>query len=100
MKFKKEFQVEKNEPILQIKAAKPKEIAETRSTWAGAVSAIIAASKPIELNSIKSITILFSGNIHLDIRCETTKTPAIGLNPRCGRYNCIINSKILLLLNK
>lgn len=74
--------MEKNEPILQIKAAKPNEIADTRSTWAGAVSAIIAASKPIELNSIKSITILFSGNIHPDIRCETTKTPAIGLNPR------------------
>ena len=65
---KKEFQVEKNEPMLQIKAAKPNEIADTRSVWAGALSAIMAANKPIKLNSTRSINILFSGNIHLDTR--------------------------------
>jgi hypothetical protein len=54
--------------MLQIKAAKPNEIADTRSVWAGALSAIMAANKPIKLNSTRSINILFSGNIHLDTR--------------------------------
>lgn len=79
---KKEFQVEKNEPMLQIKAANPNEKADTRSVWAGALSEIMAANKPIKLKRNRSITRLFSGNIHLDTRCDTSNPPAIHLSPR------------------
>jgi hypothetical protein len=68
--------------MLQIKAAKPNEIADTRSVWAGALSAIMAENKPIKLNRIRSIKRLFSGNIHLDIRCDASNTAAIHLTPR------------------
>ena len=68
--------------MLQIKAAKPNETADTRSVWAGALKAIIAANKPIKLNRTRSIKILFSGNIHLDTRCDASSTAAIHLSPR------------------
>ena len=68
--------------MLQIKAAKPNEIADTRSVWAGALSAIMAANKPTKLNKTRSIKILFSGNIHLETRCDASSTAAIHLSPR------------------
>ena len=86
--------------MLQIKAAKPNEIADTRSVWAGALSAIMAANKPIKLNSTRSIKILFSGNIHLDIRCDRSNTPAIHLKLRKVGNAFIINSKIMYGPNK
>ena len=80
--------------MLQIKAAKPNEIADTRSVWAGALSAIMAENKPIKLNRIRSIKRLFSGNIHPDTRCVRSNTPAIHLRPRKVGNTFIINSKI------
>lgn len=81
--------------MLQIKAANPNEIADTRSAWAGALSAIMAANKPIKLKSIRSIKRLFSGNIHLDTRCDRSNTPAIHFRLRKVGNNFIINSKIM-----
>lgn len=52
---KKEVKVERKEPTLQIKVARLIEIAEIRSVSTGARYAITEASKPTELNIIRSI---------------------------------------------
>jgi len=43
---------------------------------------------------------LFSGNIHLDIRCDRSNTPAIHLKLRKVGNAFIINSKIMYGPNK
>ena len=63
--LKNEFQVEKKEPILQIKLALPNEIAENLSLMIGALNAIADAINPTRLKSIRSIKTFGSGNKNL-----------------------------------
>jgi len=65
---KKEFQVEKNEPRLQINAANPIDIAEIRSVSIGALNEMAAVSKPTRLNKSRSTATLFSGETNLNAR--------------------------------
>ena len=58
---KKEFQVEKNEPMPQIEQALPIVIADIRSVIIGALNAITADRRPTILNPIKSIKIFGAG---------------------------------------
>ena len=66
--LKNEFQVEKKEPILQIKLAIPNEIAENLSLMTGALNAIADAINPTRLKSIRSIKTFGSGNKNLKKR--------------------------------
>ena len=66
--LKNEFQVEKKEPILQIKLALPNEIAENLSLMIGALNAIADAINPTSLKSIRSIKTFGSGNKNLKKR--------------------------------
>ena len=66
--LKNEFQVEKKEPILQIKLALPNEIAENLSLMIGALNAIADAINPTRLKSIRSIKTFGSGNKNLKKR--------------------------------
>ena len=66
--LKNEFQVEKKEPILQIKLALPNEIAENLSLMTGALNAIADAINPTRLKSIRSIKTFGSGNKNLKKR--------------------------------
>ena len=66
--LKNEFQVEKKEPILQIKLALPNEIAENLSLIIGALNAIADAINPTRLKSIRSIKTFGSGNKNLKKR--------------------------------
>lgn len=66
--LKNEFQVEKKEPILQIKLALPNEIAENLSLMIGALNAIADAINPTRLKSIRSIKTFGSGNKYLKKR--------------------------------
>jgi hypothetical protein len=66
--LKNELQVEKKEPILQIKLALPNEIAENLSLIIGALNAIADAINPTRLKSIKSIKTFGSGNKNLKKR--------------------------------
>ena len=66
--LKNEFQVEKKEPILQIKLALPNENAENLSLMIGALKAIADAINPTKLKSIKSIKTFGSGNKNLKQR--------------------------------
>ena len=68
LELKNEFQVEKKEPILQIKLAIPNEIAENLSLIIGALNAIADAINPTKLKSIKSIKTFGSGNKNLKKR--------------------------------
>ena len=74
--LKNEFQVEKNEPKLQPKAARPNELAVIRSVSNGALNAIADANKPTRLKRIKSMKILGSGKSNLRIRWESKKKMA------------------------
>ena len=77
--LKNEFQVEKKEPILQIKLALPNEIAENLSLIIGALNAIADAINPIRLKSIRSIKTLGSGNKNLKKRWATKSRKPIPL---------------------
>ena len=66
--LKNELQVEKKEPILQIKLAIPNEIAENLSLMTGALNAIADAINPTRLKSIRSIKTFGSGNKNLKKR--------------------------------
>ena len=66
--LKNEFQVEKKEPILQIKLAIPNEIAENLSLMTGALNAIADAINQTRLKSIRSIKTFGSGNKNLKKR--------------------------------
>jgi hypothetical protein len=65
---KKEFQVEKNEPMLQIEQAIPIVIAEIRSVMTGALNAITAERRPTMLKPIRSIKMLGVGKTKRVIR--------------------------------
>jgi len=65
---KKEFQVEKNEPILHIKHASAMVVADIRSVITGALNAMTAARKPTMLNPIKSINMFGTGKVKRVIR--------------------------------
>ena len=93
---KKEFQVEKNEPRLQINAANPIDIAEIRSVSMGALNAIPAVSKPTRLNKSRSTATLFSGDINLSARCINSASDVTHFKIRLLDKECIINSKISL----
>ncbi len=77
--LKNEFQVEKKEPILQIKLALPNEIAENLSLIIGALNAIADAINPIRLKSIRSIKTFGSGNKNLKKRWATKSRKPIHL---------------------
>lgn len=77
--LKNEFQVEKKEPILQIKLALPNEIAENLSLIIGALNAIADAINPIRLKSIRSIKTFGSGNKNLKKRWATKSRKPIPL---------------------
>lgn len=74
--------LKKNEPKLQLKAAKPNELAEIRSVIRGALNAIAAAAMPIRLKRIRSTTTLFSGSTQPKIRCAVKTDPVSHFNPR------------------
>ena len=65
---KKEFQVEKIEPKLQISCAYPIDVAAFLSVKIGEVRAIIAAKIPTKLKRIKSIKIFGSGKTNRSAR--------------------------------
>ncbi len=77
--LKNQFQVEKKEPILQIKLALPNEIAENLQLMIGALNAIADAINPTRLNSIKSIKTFGSGNENLKKRWASKSRKPIHL---------------------
>jgi hypothetical protein len=77
--LKNEFQVEKKEPILQIKLALPNEIAENLSLMIGALNAIADAINPTRLKSIRSIKTFGSGNKNLKKRWVIKRKKPINL---------------------
>jgi hypothetical protein len=66
--LKNEFQVERNDPILQIKQARHIVIADIRSVSTGAEYAMTEARSPTKLKIIKSIMTFGVGNIALVMR--------------------------------
>ena len=95
-----EFQVEKNEPKLQPKVARPNALAVIRSVSNGALNAIAAANRPTMLKSIRSTNRLFSGSTQLMIRCRAKTELVSHLSLRCGLFNFTINSKIMPTVKK
>jgi hypothetical protein len=66
--LKNEFQVERNDPILQIKLARLIVIADIRSVRTGAKYAIIEARNPTRLKTTRSIKTFGVGKIALVMR--------------------------------
>lgn len=67
-KLKNEFQVERNDPTLQIRLAKLIVVADIRSVSTGAEYAMIEARSPTKLKITKSIRTFGVGNIALVMR--------------------------------